>query len=260
MATTNPAYSGVRPPAVLLWPIILGGAGFAAGFFGPIVLNPDANQGPLVGIFLSGPGGVVLGLVLGVICRAAKIGGGIQWKILGSSAALLVLVTLGFCTPGPQLRGYVVEARIEGCSSPAERADTAISYWEKRIAQVTWAAARAGWQADARSKLSDGSAVILDATVLRKNAIYESRKPWNRGRLSATGWRDDGKRQSYYASFSGGSCSTYSAGSTSKLFIEYDAAGFAPSAEDWPPRELPAFLVLLSLEPVPSHYQDFAGN
>ena len=34
---------------------ILGGIGFAAGFFGPIILNPEANQGPLLGIFITGP-------------------------------------------------------------------------------------------------------------------------------------------------------------------------------------------------------------
>jgi hypothetical protein len=31
--------------------LVVGAAGFCAGFFWPIALNPDANQGPLVGIF-----------------------------------------------------------------------------------------------------------------------------------------------------------------------------------------------------------------
>lgn len=45
----------------------LGVAGFIAGFVGPIVLDPASNQGPLVGIFFTGPLGVVLGIVLGII-------------------------------------------------------------------------------------------------------------------------------------------------------------------------------------------------
>lgn len=45
--------------------LILGGIGFAAGFFGPIILMPDANQGPLIGILITGPLGLVLGAVLG---------------------------------------------------------------------------------------------------------------------------------------------------------------------------------------------------
>ena len=39
----------------------IGFAGFAAGFFGPLVLTPEANQGPLLGIFITGPLGALLG-------------------------------------------------------------------------------------------------------------------------------------------------------------------------------------------------------
>jgi hypothetical protein len=45
--------------------VILGGVGFAAGFFGPIIFTPEANQGPLLGIFITGPLGCILGFVLG---------------------------------------------------------------------------------------------------------------------------------------------------------------------------------------------------
>lgn len=38
---------------------------FALGFIGPVVLRPDANQGPLLGIFISGPLGAMLGLCQG---------------------------------------------------------------------------------------------------------------------------------------------------------------------------------------------------
>ena len=41
--------------------LIVGGIGFAGGFFGPILFRPDANQGPLLGIFITGPIGFVLG-------------------------------------------------------------------------------------------------------------------------------------------------------------------------------------------------------
>lgn len=45
----------------------LGFAGFVAGFVAPIVLHPAANQGPLLGIFITGPLGAVAGLILGGI-------------------------------------------------------------------------------------------------------------------------------------------------------------------------------------------------
>lgn len=41
--------------------LLLGFAGCAVGFVGPMVLAPGANQGPLLGLLLTGPAGAVLG-------------------------------------------------------------------------------------------------------------------------------------------------------------------------------------------------------
>jgi preprotein translocase subunit Sss1 len=49
----------------LLGGLIMGGIGFVGGFFGPLILTPDANQGPLLGIFITGPLGFMIGLLLG---------------------------------------------------------------------------------------------------------------------------------------------------------------------------------------------------
>ena len=40
---------------------VLGAAGLALGFFGPLVITPKANLGPLLGVLITGPGGFVLG-------------------------------------------------------------------------------------------------------------------------------------------------------------------------------------------------------
>jgi hypothetical protein len=44
---------------------ILGGLGFVLGFFGPMIFAPEANQGPMLGLFITGPGGAVLGAIAG---------------------------------------------------------------------------------------------------------------------------------------------------------------------------------------------------
>ena len=53
--------------SVVLGALVTGGIGFAGGFFGPIIFTPGANQGPLLGIFITGPVGVILGAVGGAI-------------------------------------------------------------------------------------------------------------------------------------------------------------------------------------------------
>jgi hypothetical protein len=51
--------------------LMTGAVAFSAGFFGPLIFTPGANQGPLLGIFITGP----LGLILGAI------GGAIYWIV-----------------------------------------------------------------------------------------------------------------------------------------------------------------------------------
>jgi hypothetical protein len=51
---------------VLMHAVVVGAIAFAAGFFGPIIFTPEANQGPLLGIFITGPLGFVFGMGLGV--------------------------------------------------------------------------------------------------------------------------------------------------------------------------------------------------
>lgn len=53
--------------SVLQGALILGTIGFTAGFFGPMVFAPGANQGPLLGIFYTGPLGLVLGALAGAV-------------------------------------------------------------------------------------------------------------------------------------------------------------------------------------------------
>ena len=54
-------------PRTLLVGFIVGGIGFAAGFFGPMILDPSSGNGPLLGIFITGPGGFVVGCLIGAV-------------------------------------------------------------------------------------------------------------------------------------------------------------------------------------------------
>jgi membrane-bound metal-dependent hydrolase YbcI (DUF457 family) len=56
--------------------VMLGGIGFFGGFFGPIIFTPSANQGPMLGIFITGPLGFLIG----------AFGGLIYWLVRSKSA------------------------------------------------------------------------------------------------------------------------------------------------------------------------------
>ena len=61
---------GERPRLILRGAMrpaaIVGGVGFVLGFVGPILVTPGANQGPMLGIFITGPLGFLIGLVWGL--------------------------------------------------------------------------------------------------------------------------------------------------------------------------------------------------
>lgn len=67
-ATGSPEFAGFVG-SVFLGAVVIGGIGFLGGFLGPMIFAPSSNQGPLLGIFITGPLGFVAG----------AIGGGIRW-------------------------------------------------------------------------------------------------------------------------------------------------------------------------------------
>jgi hypothetical protein len=65
-------FSATTISKILKIGLITGGISLVLGYVGPILLRPDANQGPLLGIFVTGPLGFIVGLVAGVIYWAFK--------------------------------------------------------------------------------------------------------------------------------------------------------------------------------------------
>lgn len=226
---------------------IVGISGFCAGFFGPIMVNPGANQGPLAGIFITGPGGAVFGLILGALLGYAGVERSRAIKILSGTAALLVAATLFFALPEPEFRANLVAVELTRCEPPSALKDEALAHWEKRIAAVDWAEARPGWK-DGFDAMADGQpGVVLTVKVTASAAVYENRKPWNKGTFVARPAREVPSR--YFMSHA--TCAAQAPG----MKGAYLATGLQSKA--WPPDVLPNFLSLQVLEPVPDAYRAY---
>jgi hypothetical protein len=215
--------------------LLVGGVGFLAGFFGPIALNPGANQGPLVGIFITGPGGAILGAVVGGLLAAVGASRASRIGVLATTAALLAGATGFYVLPAPEFKGNVLELRVDSCVSPLALKAEAFDYWDKRIAAASWAAVRPGWKDGFEAMAAADPGVVLGVTVTRSTGIYENRKPWNKGTFAA------GKawwvRERYFAR---GSCADWPVG----ISAVFEAAGDARVSKAWPAEVLPNFLDL----------------
>jgi hypothetical protein len=59
----------LRPCAAMA--AVLGVIGFALGFVGPLLFTPYSPQGPLLGIFVTGPWAIIVGALLGLLMGVA---------------------------------------------------------------------------------------------------------------------------------------------------------------------------------------------
>jgi hypothetical protein len=223
-----------------------GTVGFAAGFIGPIALNPSANQGPLLGIFITGPGGAVLGAVLGALLGWLGASRATVLKTLCGIAALGAVVVLFFCLPEPTFRGNVVELEVTGCSSPTALKEDAFAYWEKRLAAAHWAPARPGWKEAFEEQIASDPGVVLTVRIKRVVGLYENRKPWNAGTFSpGKAWW---VQERYF--MRGVSC----AEQTGRTVV-YAARG--EESKGWPADKLSNFLNLQVLQPATAQQAGF---
>lgn len=229
---------------------VLGGVGFLCGFFGPLALSPDANQGPLLGIFITGPGGALFGSLLGDAMGALRVSRSAIRIVLVGAGTLLAATTLFFSTPEPQYRAGILDAEVLGCAPPSSRRAKALTYWDEAIARVTWAPPRDGWKEDFDRMLANESAVVLRLRVMRQSGVVENRKPWNRGTLEARPWKPaDDEEQTVFATYAGGSCDAYPTGERT-LFV---ASG--KTSSQWPPEILANLLNLRTVEPAGEQYR-----
>jgi len=231
------------------WPLLLGAVGFAAGFFGPMLFAPESNQGPLVGILISGPAGALLGLVLLGACTLIGVPARVQWRMLVATVITGAVLVLILVQPEPALRGYVMDLEVDSCATLVDVEPQVIDYWSKRIADVTWAAARPDWQTGMRDALRQAPGVILTVNVGKQISVWEKRKPWNRGRVFATAGRNAPEENSFY--YSSGACSDFPVGRSFRVFEKYNLNGPIKAPAEWPPSEVEAIIPASPIGPVP---------
>lgn len=248
---TVPMKKDIRKPG-LRWPLLLGTAGFASGFFGPLIFVPEANQGPLVGILISGPAGAVLGLVLWLVCRIINVPARQQWNILIGAAFVGAIAIVLLVQPEPALRGYVMDLQVEACAPPIDTEAQLLDFWSKRIAEVTWAAPRSGWQQDMQQKLRNAPGIVLTVQVRKQISVWEKRKPWNRGELFATAGRNAPEENSFYDA--NGACADFPLGYTFKAFEKYGMNGPIRPSNQWPPVDFEQFINASPILPVPARF------
>lgn len=168
-----------------MWTLAVGLTGFLCGFGGPMILAPESNQGPLVGLFLTGPVGAVLGVVLGTVMRLLRVRQEVSILWLAGTCIAVGGATLYLVTPQPRLDATIVEVEVRGCVPALEWRDRAVADWERRLARPGWRETEPRWR-EHFERTAIGS--VVSATTNRHRQVWMGQAPWNKGQRWATGW------------------------------------------------------------------------
>lgn len=242
----------IRPPR-FWWIVILAVSWFFAGFLGPLYFVPDANTGPLVGIFISGPAGLVVGLVLFLVFWQLPLRAWVQWVLLGSLSVAGVVTTLIFTQPEPKTVGTILEVEVKSVRRVSQAAPEILADWRKSVAQVTWSTPRAGWEQSMAAALAADSSEVLDVVLLRERLVKVTRKPWDHGRIFSDPWYQRNVSISYHPAV-GALPSNLTPGTKLTLYLPGLVGDLRPSPT-WPPEE--NFLPYASVRAVPANFEQF---
>lgn len=240
---------GVQPSLteqVIVRAVVLGAIGGACGFFGPIYFDPGAAQGPLVGIFFTGPLGLLLGAGLGLLFHRLSLRPWAREGIFISVAFLFGAGVLFLCQPGDELSGFLVDAEIVKCETPDARAESAATKWADTALHNPQLEQRSAWRAGISQLLHDDPGVVLTGKVWRRREIYLSREDRARHRWKPGHWTPKQYQDTFFARYAGNRCSDYSIGSRG---VYWTHVGHNDTA--FPPANSADFLSLFVIEPVP---------
>jgi len=231
---------------VLRWTIVLGIAGFLSGFIGPMILAPDANQGPLLGILITGPTGALLGSVLGVAAALAKLSPRSEARALAATASIVAIVTLFFCVPPPRLLATVVDGEVRSCVPAGSLRDGTVDRLS-RLAAARPVPEQIAWAEKFDKEFAAKPGVVIAVHAYRDAQLYEKQARWNHGTAFAQPWHDGEKDERYFASDSGPECSDYPVGARSILAVTGNVG-------IWRPSGIAEMLDLKSAAPLPAEY------
>ncbi|HEX3603840.1 MAG TPA: hypothetical protein VHU43_07090 [Steroidobacteraceae bacterium] len=227
-------------------------SGFLAGFVGPMILSPDSNLGPIIGILFSGPAGLVLGVIACVLARhAPRV---FTTGVLRSLAAVLVVVTLFHCFPKPRAIESVLDAEVIDCAPPADLYAAALSKWQAALAGARQAHPLPDWQDRARRNVDAFEGVAVTLRITRSRIIFERRKPWNRGERFAGPWlQGAAEERAYFVPPTKGPCADWRAREPALYWpVRDETERPIPPAATWPPVDAAGFLSLQEIGPVPA--------
>jgi hypothetical protein len=238
---------------ILLWTAVLGLVGFFSGYIGPLIVAPAAAQGPLLGIFITGPGGAILGALVGVFAAILDWPARAQRAMIMGMAIVVAIGTIYFCVPSPRYVADLADIEILSCApASSQRSNTLM-----RLSQIE--SMRPGppsttqWGPRFDRALANNPGLVVNAHIFRTKLVFEGRAAWDQGVITASSWKSADRAQSYFISNAAASCGSFPAGA----WLMIRSVG---NIGVWPPSGIAELLGMQSAERLPPDLGHLSGQ
>lgn len=234
--------------------IVLGVVGLVVGYWGPLRYSPSLSQGPLLGLFFTGPLGFVLGCAFGLLVNRVHVS---PIPREGIFLSLILLVGGGafvLSQPDPVPIGIIVDGVIRGCQIPATMIPDTEKRWQDLAVSDPSITLRPGWEAEMAGALKQSTLIVVDLNVARVRNIYR-RREGPRERIFAKPWTPVRWSQGFLMAPPGPKCAGYHVGSRALLWLPTQSGqGAGGSVEKLVAR----WLDISEVQPVPRYLVGFA--
>lgn len=242
----------------LTWAFVFGAVGFVFAGIAPNWLLAEATTGHVLSGFLIAPFMLAVGLALGILSELLRFKELTDRRLLLTAASLAAAIILAFAaftyTSGSP--DVLIEAYITGCEDPQHLIGERIRHWENVVAKSERHGApyRANWQQGVPAMLRETPGAVLSLRVVRQSAVHTHRWRWGDPWFTADSWTPVDQTKKVFAHGDTGlwaSCDQLIGAKARFWMLDWE------KSEGVPPTELPEFLMLYVVKPVPAEYERF---
>lgn len=158
---------------------LLGMTGVISGFYLPIILDPCANDGPLMGIIFTGPYAFVFGILVGLVLKIIRASKRTKIVVIIPSVLLIIGVTASLSLPEDRPLSRRVSGVIQSRSNPLDRLDSRVLWWDQQIKKERWIHPPLGWKKKIGNQFAQEEGCLVGVDVHSSQRLYLRKRPWN---------------------------------------------------------------------------------
>jgi hypothetical protein len=233
----------------LIWAIVLGFVGLIFGYYGQdLLLAVPGNLGPLAGILVTGPMGLVLGVLLGGLSAHFRLSARRNLILLAIAALVGSVVSLYGSLPAYRQKVWLVDAEIVNCEHVDQLLASKTKMWSE-VAARPHTNARPNWEQEVPDMFRAQPGAVLTIRIYQEAWIRELEWSWGGISQRVDDWQSVNETKQVFAAIADpvphSPCERFTVGERRFSAVTWEKSNSTP------PEKVSRFLWLGVLQQVP---------